>query len=114
MDMYKFQSQAPPITESLQAEALERVVGALFPCDSPDFLLPEMSPTPCRARSQAPSTPPLDANKEMEIVVEHLHPRRRAPGPDGFSGYLLALALGHMGSALWELFDRFSWRGGSA
>ncbi|CAH2103020.1 unnamed protein product [Euphydryas editha] len=43
---------------------------------------------------------------EMEAVITRLQSKKRAPGPDGVHGRVLAIALGHLGDSLRELFDR--------
>ncbi|CAH2100621.1 unnamed protein product [Euphydryas editha] len=50
--------------------------------------------------------PPPVTEAEMEAVITRLQSKKRAPGPDGVHGRVLAIALGHLSDSLRELFNR--------
>ncbi|CAH2097849.1 unnamed protein product [Euphydryas editha] len=99
----KLRAQSAPISDTLQPDQLGRIVGELFPNEPEDFVPPRMARQTPDTEEGVPS-PVTEA--EMEAVITRLQSKKRAPGPDGVHGRVLAIALGHLGDSLRELFDR--------
>ena len=82
----KLRPSAPPLTESMEPELLQRTVSTLFPRDREE--------TSARAFPSPDSDqPPLVTMEELGAVVKRMEARNTAPGPDGIPGKAIALAL---------------------
>lgn len=102
----KLRPWAPPLTQSLQPQLLDQVIGALFPSRA-EHIPPAMTPPPAALGSDAVE---IDSNigddvpevteAELRAGVLRLQAKNTAPGPDGIPGRALALSM----RALWPRF----------
>ena len=82
----KMRPSAPPLTESMEPELLQRTVSTLFPREPKE--------TSAMAHpSLDGDQPPLVTMEELGAVVKRMEARNTAPGPDGIPGKAIALAL---------------------
>ncbi|XP_029674176.1 uncharacterized protein LOC115242209 [Formica exsecta] len=90
-------SWAPPVTESLEPQVLDEVLGALFPLEGPPF-------SSDGQKTAAPWIKDLEVTRdEMAGVIRRLRLRgNKAPGPDGIPGRVRA--LDHLSERLRQLF----------
>ncbi|XP_070168816.1 uncharacterized protein [Polyergus mexicanus] len=92
----RLRSWAPPVTESLEPQVLDEVLGALFPLEGPPFSSGGGHET------AAPWTKDLEVTGDkMAGVIRRLRSRgNKAPGPDGIPGRVWVLALDHLSERL--------------
>nr|XP_037871048.1 uncharacterized protein LOC119629402 [Bombyx mori] len=81
---------APPATSTLPPEALQRVVGGLFPDLSGTAFVP-----PVMTMARIADSEELEdvSQVEFDLAVQRMRAKRTAPGPDGISSQAWALAL---------------------
>lgn len=87
----KIRPWAPPLTESLEPELLERVVSALFP-EQATFQPPAMASPRAESRGEVDVVPPVSEG-ELWAAILRLRAKSKAPGPDGIPGRAWAVAL---------------------
>ncbi|XP_029660922.1 uncharacterized protein LOC115234221 [Formica exsecta] len=99
--MNKLKAWAPPVTESLEPQVLEEVLGALFPSEGPPF------DASGRQEATIPWSEDLEVTEEeMAGVIRRLRLRgNKAPGPDGIPGRVWVLALAQLSGRLRRLFN---------
>lgn len=94
---------APPVTQTLDPQALENIITRLFPYRagfSPPFSV-MASPN---GQTALPEVPKI-TDAELNAAVERLRAKHTAPGPDGVPGRIWTVALGPLGNRLRRLFD---------
>lgn len=96
--MGRLKPWTPPITETLEPEAVERIVAELFPGD--DELPPRRYelPAPWRENWQM-------KEEEMVWAVKRIGGVAKAPGPDRIPGAALKMAIPHVGEDIRELME---------
>ena len=101
----KLRPWAPPLTETLDPQLLECVVTTLFP-NRAEHSPPSMAPsvTGERVEDHAASVPRV-SESELDVAVQRLRAKNKAPGPDGIPGRVWALSMVALGDRLRSLFD---------
>ncbi|XP_032688151.1 uncharacterized protein LOC116852181 [Odontomachus brunneus] len=88
---------APPATDDLDPQALDNVVGTLFPTAGPEPLPYEGPPPGWKSRLGV-------TEPELAAAAKRLGGKSKAPGPDGVPGRVWALALKELSPRLRRLF----------
>jgi len=96
--MGRLKPWTPPITETLEPEAVERIVAELFPGD--DDLPPRRYelPAPWRENWQM-------KEEEMVWAVKRIGGVAKGPGPDRIPGAAFKMAIPHVGEDIRELME---------
>ncbi|CAF4907381.1 unnamed protein product [Pieris macdunnoughi] len=97
----KLQAGGPSLTETLRSDFVARIVSELFPAD-PNIVPPRMTSD---IRPEIEGEIPLVSDVEFANVVDRLKKRRRAPGPDGIHGRVLAIAVEYLEGEMRESFN---------
>ncbi|XP_063547540.1 uncharacterized protein LOC134754988 [Cydia strobilella] len=98
----KLRPWTPPLTQSLQPQLREQVVGALFPTRDEHTPPPMLPP---RGMVADVGEAPEVTEGELRAAVLRLRAKNTAPGPDGVPGRAWVLALGPLESRLRALFS---------
>ncbi|XP_076393336.1 uncharacterized protein LOC143265394 [Megachile rotundata] len=96
---------APPLTESLNPQFLEQVVGTLF-LQGVDNAPPASTSDPVIWSDELGVT-----DEELAVALKRLGAKNRTPGPDGVPGRVWVLAAGVLGAALKGVFNTCLQRG---
>lgn len=84
----KLRNVGPPLTESLEPQVLETVIGSLFPVRA-EFEPPRMAPPQIEPATDA-QVPPVTTG-ELGAAFLRLRAKKTAPGPDGIPGRVWVL-----------------------
>ena len=99
----KLRPWAPPLTESLQPELVDRVVAALFPARE-EYVPPPMAAPQSVDEAQEPVAAPEVTQAELYVAVSRLRGKKTAPGPDGIPSRAWVLSMDALGERLRALF----------
>ena len=100
----KLRPWAPPLTQSLQPELVDRVVSTLFPAEE-RFVPPPMAPLSVAHHESGADSSALEVTQaELDSAVLRLRAKNTAPGPDGIPGRAWVLVMGALGERLRKLF----------
>lgn len=100
----KLRKWSPPISELLDPALLERVTGTLFPTTNTGEGV--FSQQHCADQNEEWDEDLAVSQIELSSAVKRMSSRNAAPGPDGVSGKVVALAHRVLGGRLRDFFSR--------
>lgn len=100
----KLRPWAPPLTQTLEPEAVEATISALFP-DGANFTAPAVFRPPGSSTPAPERIIPEVTQEEMDASITRLRRKNVAPGPDGIPGRAWVLSLRALGPRLKALLS---------